>query len=251
MAIIVDLIRNYAPWAYGACALVALWYLRVALLARRERRLSVFALERETALSRTYSAWAVALSLIAVMGVVYFISTVVSDAVQPLVVETDRSATPQVVATGGEPTITPTLPISELVTPTVTATPRPQPTVRPQQPTPVLEPTPTPILVRSPRCPDARAVITAPSLDAVVSGMVPIVGTAVHEAFTFYKLEYGAGATPNSWSYFDGGERPVQGGQLGTLNAAALAPGTYSVRIVVVDTSGNFPAPCQTTILIR
>ena len=36
-------------------------------------------------------------------------------------------------------------------------------------------------------------VITAPSLDAVVSGMVPIVGTAVHEAFTFYKLEYGAG----------------------------------------------------------
>ena len=59
------------------------------------------------------------------------------------------------------------------------------------------------------------------------------------------------GATPNSWSYFDGGERPVQGGQLGTLNAGALAPGTYSVRIVVVDTSGNFPEPCQTTILIR
>jgi len=41
------------------------------------------------------------------------------------------------------------------------------------------------------------------------------------------------------WSYFDGGDRPVQGAQLGTLNAGALAPGTYSVRIVVVDASGK------------
>jgi len=51
--------------------------------------------------------------------------------------------------------------------------------------------------------------------------------------------------------YFDGGDRPVKGAQLGTLNAGALAPGTYSVRIVVVDASGNFPPPCQTTIVIR
>ena len=81
--------------------------------------------------------------------------------------------------------------------------------------------------------------------------MVPIIGTATHENFQFYKLEYGAGANPAVWSYFDGGDRPVQGDRLGTLNAGALAPGTYSIRIVVVDVSGNFPQPCQTTIVIR
>ena len=81
--------------------------------------------------------------------------------------------------------------------------------------------------------------------------MVPILGTAVHGDFQFYKLEYGAGADPSSWSYFDGGEVPVQGGKLGTLNAAALPPGTYAVHIVVVDTSGNFPTPCQTVVTIR
>jgi hypothetical protein len=43
----------------------------------------------------------------------------------------------------------------------------------------------------------------------------------------------------------------VQSGQLGTLNAGALPPGIYSVRVVVVDATGNFPVPCQTTIVIR
>ena len=54
MAIVVNFIKEYAAWAYGACALVALWYLRVVLLARRERRTSVFNLERETACEGKY-----------------------------------------------------------------------------------------------------------------------------------------------------------------------------------------------------
>ena len=249
MAIVVDLIKNYSPWVYGVCALVALWYLRAALAARKERRNAMFALERETALNRTYGTWAVAAVLILVMGTVYLLSTVVSDAVQPLVERIDQPSTPQVGAAGA-PTITPTLPVSELATPTSTATPRPRPTRRPE-PTPLPQPSATLVLVRSPSCPDARAVITAPGMEAVVAGMVPIVGTAAHENFQFYKLEYGAGATPRAWSYFDGGEKPVQGGRLGTLNAGALAPGEYSIRIVVVDSSGNFPTPCQTTIVIR
>jgi hypothetical protein len=78
---------------------------------------------------------------------------------------------------------------------------------------------------------------------------VTIVGTAVHDNFDYYKLEYGAGASPDVWSYFDGGEAPVQGGRLGTLSV--LPPGTYSIRVVVVDASGNFPQPCQTTITFR
>jgi len=247
MAIVVDFIKTYAAWVYGACALVALWYLRVALLARRERRYAVFALERETALNRVYGAWTAAIALIVIMGLVYFLSTVVFDAVEPLVDQTLQSLTPQA-NVSGPPSATPTLPLPEIVPETETPTPRPRPTRRPE-PT-VIPLTPTPA-VAAPRCPDPRAVITAPGLNAEVSGMVPVLGTAVHAEFQFYKLEYGAGADPAVWSYFDGGDRPVQNGRLGTLNAGALAPGAYSLRVVVVDATGNFPPPCQTIIVIR
>ena len=81
--------------------------------------------------------------------------------------------------------------------------------------------------------------------------MVPIVGTATHPQFQYYKLEYGAGPTPSVWSYFDGGDRTVQGGRLGTLNAGPLAPGTYAIQVVVVDKTGNFVEPCQTVVVIR
>ena len=248
MAIVVDFIRRLAPWIYGACALISLWYLRVVIVARNERRSAVFKLEREAALNRVYSAWLAAFVTIAVMGLTYLFSTVVSDAVRPLVSEGQPTATPTTAALAGAANITPTLPLPE-TTPTTTATRRPKPTARPQ-PTPLPQDTPTPGPVR-PRCPDPRAVIMSPGINAQVSGMVPIIGTAEHQNFQFYKLESGVGASPTVWSYFDGGDRPVQGGQLGTLNAGALAPGTYSVRIVVVDSSGNFPPPCQTTIVIR
>jgi hypothetical protein len=250
MAIVIDFIRQFAPWIYGACALAALWWLRIALIARHERRYAVFNLEREAALNRTYSAWAAAFVIALLMGGVYLLSTVVSDAVQPLVAEARGTPTPLAVAMAGTPSATPTLPQPE-TTNTATPTPRPRPTRRVVEPTVEQQPptaTPGP---RLPRCPDPRAVITSPGVGAAVSGMVAINGTASHESFQYYKLEYGAGGDPGVWSYFDGGDRQVQGGRLGTLNAGALAPGVYSIRIVVVDASGNFPPPCLTTVVIR
>ena len=89
MAVVITLIKEYAPWIYGACALVALWYLRVAFSARHERRYAVFSLEREAAMNRTYGAWTVAIALLVVMGLVYLTSTVVMEAVRPLTSELD------------------------------------------------------------------------------------------------------------------------------------------------------------------
>src|SRR5512136_742876 len=171
MAIVVDFIKNYAPWIYGACALLALWYLRVAFSARRDRRHAVFTLEREAAMNRTYGAWTVAIALLIVMGVVYILSTVVSDAVAPLVQEAKQPSTPQVVVMGNA-SPSPTLPVPE-VTPTKPPTPKPRPTRRPE-PTPMPAPTTAGMAVEPPRCPDARAVITSPGRNAEVSGMVPV-----------------------------------------------------------------------------
>jgi hypothetical protein len=225
--------------------LIALWYLCVVILARRERRQSVFALERETALNRTYGAWTVAIALLVVMGLVYLTSTVVSEAVRPIAEEI-MTPTP-IVVTPVRPSAT--LPLPE-ITPTHTSTPRPRATLRPQ---PTIGPIATPApAVQAPRCGDPRAVITSPGINAAVSGMVPILGTAAHDRLQYYKLEYGAGANPSVWSYFDGGDRPVQGGRLGTLNAGALAPGSYAIRVIVVDKTGNFvDPPCQTVVVVR
>ena len=131
MAIVVDFIRRLAPWVYGSCALVALWYLRVVILARRERHYAVFALEREAALNRVYGAWTGAIGVILLMGTVYLLSTVVSDAVRPLVEEGRSTPTPTGTALISVSDITPTLPLPE-TTPTATATKRPRATPRPQ-----------------------------------------------------------------------------------------------------------------------
>jgi hypothetical protein len=252
MAIVVQKITEFAPWVYGVCALIALWYLRQAIVARRARRFAVFSLEREAALNRTYGAWSVAIVLLVAMGLMYLLSTVVSDAVRPLV-EAESTPTPVPQRAVVQVTASPTLPLPELTaitpTPTRAPTPRPRPTHEPL-PTTVSMPTAAPV-VQGPGCPDPHAIITSPAVGQSVSGMVPIMGTAMHDKFQYYKLEFGAGTNPAVWSYFAGGEKPVQGGQLGTLNSGALAPGTYTIRVVVVDVTGNFPPPCQTVVVIN
>lgn len=251
MAVVIDIIREFSPWIYGACAVAALWYLRVVLVARRDRRYAVFSLEREQALNRVFSAWGAALGIVIVMGGVYALSTVVFKAVEPQLVADRPTPTAGFVAAAGTPSATPTLPepdVTATATPTkkpARPTPRPTATRNPDQSTP----TPTAPLVQRPRCPTSQAIITQPGVGESVTGAVAIYGTATHDKFDYYKLEYGAGANPDVWSYFAGGEAPVVGGRLGTLNP--LPPGVYSIRIVVVDTSGNFPPPCQTTITFR
>jgi hypothetical protein len=252
LAIVVEFIKDYASWIYGACALVALWYLRKAILARRDRRCAVFSLEREAALNRTYNAWSVAFALILVIGVVYLFSTVVAQAMQPLVLSEQTPSAP--VATRALPTPTPPLPA---ITPTPEA-PTPFPTsdmplaTEPPMPTiAVPKPTAAAPAVRPAHCSNAQVEITSPGMGAQVSGVVPVFGSAVYPHMSYYKLEFGAGAHPSVWSYFDGGENPVQGGQLGSLNTRAVPPGLYSIRVVVVDSTGNYPPPCQTTIQVK
>lgn len=252
MAVVIDTIREFSPWIYGACAVAALWYLRAVLVARHERRYAVFSLEREQAMNRVYGAWGAAFGIIIVMGTVYGLSTVVFKAVEPQLAADRPTPTPVLVAIGGTPTATPTLPEPD-VTITSTATRIPtKPTPRPTR-TPGTEQAastiPTEPPVQRPRCASAQAVITQPGIGQSFTGPVTIVGTATHDNFDYYKLEYGAGPNPDVWSYFAGGEAPVVGGRLGTLNV--LPPGTYSIRVVVVDKSGNFPPPCQTTIMFR
>jgi hypothetical protein len=178
-------------------------------------------------------------------------------------------------------------PTPTLIPPTPTLPP-PTPTLLPPTPTP-LPPTPTPTVeltttepitetapvtgtetitepeapaepepesgaVVLPNCSDSRSVIVFPGVNQTLSGTVDVVGSATHESFNFYKLEYavGADASPAAeYFWFGGGNNPVESGLLTSFDTQELPNGAYTLRLTVVDNTGNFPAPCSVTVQIE
>ena len=160
-----------------------------------------------------------------------------------IVLPTDTPTAPAIVL----PTDTPTAPA--IVLPTDTPTLAPPPTDTPIPPTPIPVPTDTPApVVAAAACPDGRAAITSPGVNQTLAGVVPVNGTATHENFQYYKLEYLAGG---AYNYFDGANNPVVGGRLGVFDTTSLPNGAYTIRIVVVDNTGNFPVPCEVPVVIQ
>ena len=259
MGFLVEAIANIAPYIYATCGLLALFQLYRTWQVRAERRQAVFSLERDKALDDLYRIFLSALLMLAVMGFTYFASTTLRDAM----IAAESSSVPS--SADGSST-SPNSSISDLL-PTPTFTPE-QPTATPP-PTRILfstpvpnsqeddtqpeqsTPTPRPLPVSPALCPDGRAVILSPGNGAIVSGIVPIVGTAQHDQFDFYKLEHAPGGSNQSYSYFDGAEAQVVGGLLGNLNSSAMANGTYVIQVVVVDTTGNYPEPCRVTVTVQ
>ncbi|MEZ4708981.1 MAG: helix-turn-helix domain-containing protein [Caldilineaceae bacterium] len=161
----------------------------------------------------------------------------------PVAPPTDTPTAPPIVL----PTDTPTPP--PIVLPTDTPTLPPLPTDTAVPPTPIPVPTDTPEAVAAAAvCPDQRAMITSPGVNQTIAGVVQVNGTASHENFQYYKLEYLAGG---AYNYFDGANNPVVGGRLGVLDTTSLPNGAYTLRIVVVDNTGNFPPPCEVPVIIQ
>jgi cytoskeleton protein RodZ len=147
------------------------------------------------------------------------------------------------------PTATPEIPTATPVPPT----PEP-PTATPELPptdTPTPEPPPAPAVVAA-SCGDPRAVISGPGVNQALAGVSTISGVATHEAFQFYKLEYAPGANAgDGFTYFGGGQVQVSGGVLGNWDTTALPNGEYTIRLTVVDQVGNFPTPCDVSVVVQ
>ena len=43
----------------------------------------------------------------------------------------------------------------------------------------------------------------------------------------------------------------MSSGRLETFNSNAYPAGTYTLRLVVVDTTGNYPEPCKVTVVVQ
>jgi hypothetical protein len=246
MEAVLRFIADYQWWIYGVFGLILLFYLRRAILARREGARSIFKLEQEQARARYGRSVAVAAIVLLIMVAVFALSN-------PLFPEVTETPEPEVTLTTGplaEPTLTHTPPPAT-ITPTATAT-RVKPT-RPVRPTdtPDVTETETPE-VRPPSCPDPGVRLISPGVNQVVRGNFAIRGTASISGFDYYKVEVGSGSNPSNWTVVGQlHHTPVAGGVLETLNSGAYAPGTYTLRLVVVDATGNYPAPCRVTISVQ
>lgn len=151
-----------------------------------------------------------------------------------------RAAVDMAAATAAAARPLPTNTVSAMQISIATATPAP-PTASAETSAPIMRPI----------CTDPRANITSPAPGIVVSGRISVTGTALHEVFDYYKLEYMPGIDPaGSFIFMFRGNAPVVNGTLAEFNTAALPNGVYTLRLTVVDASGNYPPPCTVTIRI-
>jgi len=256
MGVLFQIAATYAPYIYLACGLVALYQLYRLWQVRGERRQAVFSLEREKAVHDLSSIFSAAMILLAVMGVTYFAASTLPRAAEAAP-QPEPTLPPQF-AVAVTPTHTP-LPVTPSATPTSTMTPTPEPpTPEPLQATrtaaALANATPTPqppAQASSPACPDPRAVISAPGNGAVVSGVFNLVGTATHEQFNYYKVEFAPGANAQEgFTYLADGRGQVFDGTLASINSRGFANGPWTFQLTVVDQTGNFPPPCRVTFTI-
>jgi hypothetical protein len=247
---LLNLISNVKLLLYAGCALVFLGAMRYWWIARRERQRTIYGLEKEVAGERSLRALTFAVLSLGFGGLVYLADT----------------NTPAALVS---PQRSPTLNVALFITPTATVPP-PTATAAPPTPTPLrgaggpvpatatphsvvtsppLPPTPRP---QPPACPDPSVRITSPGIDAHLSGIVSIAGTAAIPNFQYYKVEYGVGDPPQSWHVLgDVRRRQVSDGVLETFNSASLPSGVYYLRLTVVDQTGNFPiAPCIVRVML-
>lgn len=212
-----------------------------------ERRQAVFSLEREKAVRDLGNIFSTALILLLIMGSTYFTSTTLVKALEPAIQEADPPS--PVLAIVPTPTNTPLS-----VTPTPTSVPA---TVESLEPTVTVEVTPLPLptatsapLVQAPVCSDLNATIVRPGSNETVSGVISVVGTATHPNFQYYKIEYAPAGT-NNFAYLAGDKNPVVNGFLADIDTNSLGNGAWTLQLVVVDQTGNYPKPCQVTILVE
>lgn len=257
MNTLLAVIDRYDWIIYIVCVAGALIYLNWALAARREQRQSIFSLEREEKASEMQRAFLLFLVFVAILGTTAYVNFWVlgGSAGGPSIGPTlslGPTLTPSPVIGQAFPTSTPTAEPTATPEPMVPPTAPPAPTAAPVPPT-ATPPPPSPTFAVPPtappaNCPNSGVRITSPGNGQQVSGTVNVVGTASIENFQFYKVEYNDG---NGFAVIgDVVRQPVTGGLLATWNAVGFPGGTYTLRLTVVDVTGNYPPPCDVTVVI-
>jgi hypothetical protein len=236
-------IALFDTWLYLGLGLVALVFIRIIWLARRDRLRSIFTLEREHANTRMTRAFIGLMIILSLALGIYYLSVITPTIVPP----TQETPTPTpLLVLPDTPTPPPLLPTP---TPSLTPTPTLPPPTFEAEFTPVPTPNAAPPAGQATNCPNPNARITQPGNGAHVSGVIQISGAALVENFEYYKFEFRPPGT--EWSFIQRYDNAVPGGVLGSWNTDTAAPGEYEFRLVVVDNIGNYPEPCVIRLIVQ
>ena len=208
----VGLITQFQFQIFAAIGLLAVLYLGLYLRAHERLSRTPFGLEREALIKRQNSAMAMLTLLVLLAASIYLVVQVVA------------------------PQIEQSLP----------------------GPTPVIPPTPTAspvaasqnIVVDSSGCNNPNATLTSPKSGQRIAGAFEVDGTANIPNLAFYKFEISGAGTNGDWLSLGVGTEPRTNEKLGSFDATARESGNYAFRLVVLDSSGNFPPPCVVTVTI-
>ncbi len=222
-------IEENQSWIFLVLVIIGVIYLRSAIIAFQEMRTAIYRLERERAVARLTRSGASLALVAAVMLATFIIVTFTTPALPA----------------SARPTPIPT--VSFLTTPNqggegevdglATAT------------------SITSSVGDSSGCLNPLATILSPADNDSVSGVVNFTGAANIPGFAFYKIEYNDLSSTGSWLAISANTTQVckdtceEEEVLGNWDTSLVTPGDYAVRLVVTDTAGNAPMPCQ--ILLR
>jgi len=97
------------------------------------------------------------------------------------------------------------------------------------------------------QCWDPQSAITSPPVGATLRGQQSFYGTAVRSDFQYYKLEIRreGSSTPADFITFETRYEQVTNGLLGSLDTTAFEDGEYWIRLVVVESTGNYLERCS------
>jgi len=90
---------------------------------------------------------------------------------------------------------------------------------------------------------EQQVVITYPREGDTVRGTVEITGSAMVPSFRFFKVEFGVGTNPSSWSVIGNLQYlPVTSGRLASWDTWLLPNGVYTLQLQAVKEDGNYEA---------
>ena len=279
-------INRWSYVFYGVGGLGLILYFRRAREAFHQRRYTPFPIEREEASTTLRDALLIMLVIIAILGTTFYIdrilladlpsagaeqsffdraffatptppaigSTIEQDEEgQPAEEsngESSQQDNPESAATEEDKLSTPESAAAEedkLSTPeSTTAQEESVPTQ--EAATPTIEPTETPVAAS---CEAPGVNITSPANGEVLRGNVAIVGDATIDRFQSYKIEYGKGISPDTFEVLGERLESIQEGLLMEWAIDSLDSGVWTVRLTVVDETGNGPTPCEIQVVIR
>lgn len=219
----VEIVRFFSInsiWVYLLLVIGAFFPIRNLIRQTRERKDLVFGLEKEISHSHIVQS----LTMISFIGLLLLGEFILATFYAPILPGTSLLMTP---------TVNPLVTTPGLSLPGLQTTGTIQATVQPQVS----------------GCIPGQIMLTYPKAGQDVVGKITISGTADIPNFGFYKYEYALqGST--TWSTIVAGRTVIIDGDLGFWDTTQLSPGSYQLRLVVIDNSGTELPACIVPIQV-